>query len=85
MEVMQNDNYLSSDVVNQEYDQNFMQGSIKRYDDLSENIPTNTNIRKPMNTLNSYNNINISQNQIQKKKRKYYFFRKADCTPKNNV
>ena len=76
MEVMQNDNYLSSDVVNQEYDQNFMQGSIKRYDDLSENIPTNTNIRKPMNTLNSYNNINISQNQIQKKKENITFLEK---------
>ena len=76
MEVMQNDNYLSSDVVNQEYDQNFMQGSIKRYENLSENIPTNTNIRKPMNTLNSYNNINISQNQIQKKKENITFLEK---------
>ena len=71
MELNQNDNFLSSDFVNQGYDQNFNQTSMKRYTDLPDDIPTNINLRNQMNNFNSYNNINntnIPQNQknIQK-------------------
>ena len=65
----QNDNFLSNDFVNQDYDQNFNQGKVKRYADLDNYIPKNISVRKQMNTYNNYpnmNNINtLSQNQIK--------------------
>ena len=71
MEMIQNENFLSNDYVNQEYDdQNFNTGKIKRYNDLGNDIPKNINIRSQMNTFNSYSNMNninnIPQNQTQK-------------------
>ena len=72
MELNQNDNFISSDFVNQGYDQNFNQTSMKRYTDLPDDIPTNINIKNQMNNFNSYNNINnrnnIPQNQNQTQK-----------------
>ena len=69
---IQNDNFLSNDFINQDYDQNFNQASNKRYNDLPEDLPTNINIRNKQNNFNpfnSYNNINprnnIPQNQNQ--------------------
>ena len=64
---IQNDNFLSNDFVNQ--------ASIKRYNDLPDDIPTNMNIRNKQNNfnpMNSYNNIstrnNLSQNQPKNQK-----------------
>ena len=69
MELDQNDNYFSSDFVNQDYEQNFNQGTVKGYTDFQDNIPTNTIMRKPMSTSYNYmNNLNnIPQNKTQTK------------------
>ena len=69
MELDQNDNYFSSDFVNQDYEQNFNQGTVKGYTDFQDNIPTNTIMRKPMSTSYNYmNNLNnIPPNKTQTK------------------
>ena len=59
-----NDNYLSSDIVNQDYEQNFNSRSIKKYMDYNDNIPINSMTRRPMNNVNSYN-IKEIQNQTK--------------------
>ena len=59
-----NDNYLSSDIVNQDYEQNFNSRSIKKYMDYNDNIPINSMTRRPMNNINSYN-IKEIQNQTK--------------------
>ena len=76
MEFPQNENYLSSDLVNQDYGQNFNKVSIKRYEDLSENVPINASIKKQINTFNSHydmnNMINSTINQnIQETQNKF--------------
>ena len=53
MEIPQNENFFSSDFVNQDYEQNFNQGKSKRYTDLDNDIPKNISIRKQMNTYNN--------------------------------
>ena len=58
MEFPQNENYLSTDLVNQDYAQNFNKVSIKRYEDLSENAPINASIKKQINTFNSHYDMN---------------------------
>ena len=50
MELEQNENFLSSDFVNQDYDQNFNQGSMKRYVDIQDNVPPNISMRKQIST-----------------------------------
>ena len=60
-----NENFLSSDFVNQADNLNYNQGSIKRYNDLPDEIPQNINIRNNNSlnpTINSYNNMNIRNN-----------------------
>ena len=68
MEDYQNENFLSSEFVNQRYGQNINQGSIKRYADFSDNMPMNANVRKQITNSNNINNVNnytntITQNQ----------------------
>ena len=76
MDFPQNENFLSSDFGNQDYGQSFNKVSIKRYEDLSENIPINTNIKKQINTFNSHYDMNnmknsiISQNQLPESQNK---------------
>ena len=67
MELEQNENFLSSDFVNQDYDQNFNQGSMKRYVDIQDNVPPNISMRKQISTSYNYMNSvnNIPQNRIQ--------------------
>jgi hypothetical protein len=67
MELEQNENFLSSDFVNQDYEQNFNQGTMKRYVDIQDNIPQNTIMRKQINSSYNYTNSinNIPQNKIQ--------------------
>ena len=71
MDLDQNDNYFSSDFVNQDYEQNFNQGTVKGYTDFQDNMQTNTIMRKPMSTsynyMNNLNNIPPNKTQIKNK------------------
>ena len=88
---IQNDNFLSNDLVNQGFDQNFNQASIKRYTDLPEDMPTNINIRNQINPLDSYNNTinnrNITQNQtkIPKNSENINPFLEKEITPERTM